>query len=161
MDIISIDEFIANIPDDELLIISDINPSIDIIFAAFVEDPKLNAVKYTMQSKNIIIDPLTHKKYFEIPRYCVDIITNIRCNNDTIFLLNNQIRPCNISKLTLPIANMQYTTSKLEVVSEHDIIYDAYLLSDNLRDQLRKKRVINSENMLFYGGGAYNHDSSI
>lgn len=161
MDLISIDEFINSIPSDELLIIPNINPSADVIFMAFVENPKLNAVKYTMQSRNITIDPLTQKHYFEFPNYCVDIITNIRCNEDTIFLLNKQVRKCNISKLTLPIANMQYTSSKLEVVSDDYITYDAYLLSNNLRDQLIKKRTINSENMVFYKGGAYNNNTSM
>ena len=156
-DIINIDDFISQIPDNELLVVSDINPPADVLFMAFIENPELNAIKYTMQSKNIVVDPLTRNKYFEFPSYCVDIITNIRCSNDAIFLLNKQVRQCNISKLTLPIVNMQYTSSRLEVVSEHDITYDAYLLSDKLRDQLRKKRVINSEHMMFYAGGAYNY----
>lgn len=158
MEYIDIDEFIANIPENELYIIESINPTADIVFMYFVENPKLNAVKYTMQSKNIIIDPLTKKQYFEFPRYCVDVITNIQCNDDTILLLNKQPMKCNIRNLTLPVVNMQYTSSRLEIVSDHEITYDVYLLSDELRDKLRKKRVINSENMMFFAGGTYNYN---
>lgn len=158
MIMISIDDFIANIPDDELLTIKKENPTADVIFMAFIENPKLNAIKYTMKSRNIIIDPLTKKHYFEFSRYCADVITNIRCKDDTILLLNKQPMKCKIDKLTLPVVNMQYTSSRLELVSEHDITYDVYLLSDTLREQLRKKRVTNTEGMMFFAGGVYQYN---
>lgn len=151
MDTISINEFLANIPENELLIIEQENPPVDIIFMSFVENPKLNAVKYTMKSKNIFINKVS---YFEFPRYYADIITNIRCCNDTILLLNNKPIKCNISNLTLPIINMKYISSKLEIASDGDIVYDAYLLSDELRNQLIKKRII-SDDIMFFAGGIY------
>ena len=156
MNLVNIDEFIKTIPEDELLIIEEKNPPADSIFMPFVENPLLNAIKYTIESKNIILDPLSKKKQFEFSRFYVDVITNIKCNDNSILLLNNQQIKCNINKITLPIINMQYTSSKIEIVSDELISYDIYLFSDKLRDQLRKKRVINNEHMLFFAGGVYN-----
>lgn len=157
---ISIDEFISNIPNDELLVIEKINPTADLVFMPFVENPKLNAVKYTMKSKNIFVDQITKKKYFEFPRYTIDIITNIKCSNDTLLVINREQMKCDVSKVTLPIFNMVYTNSKLELFSDEDITYDVYLLSDNYREYLRKKRLINNENLMFFAGGCYYHNKN-
>lgn len=155
MDYISIDEFIANIPNEELIILEKENPPANEIFMPFVDNPMLNAVKYTMRSNNIFVNPLTHKKTFEFPKYCSDIITNIKCADNTILLLNGKQMKCNVSNLTLPLFNMIYTKSALEVVSYNDIVYDVYLLSDTYRNKLRKKQLVNKEKLRFYAGSTY------
>lgn len=155
IDTISIDEFLLNIPENEILIIDNENPIIDNIITAFIENPKLNAIKYTVKTKNIFIDKITKMYYYKFPRYYVDIITNIRSIDNTILLLNNRPIKCNINNLTLPIINMQYTTSKLEITSNNVILYDVYILSNNLRDKIRKKTIINNENMIFVNKGTY------
>ncbi len=153
MEHIDIDSFILSIPSDEIIIIEKENPPADQVFMPFVENSKLNAVKYTIRSKNIY-DSMTKKYYFEFPRYCTDIVTNIRCD-DNVLVINKKEINCNIQNLSLPIFNMTYVISKLESYFNDYIIYDAYLLSDQLRNQIRKKRLINNENLMFFAGGCY------
>lgn len=151
---ISIEGFIETIIDDNILVINDKKPSSDYILETFIKNPKLNAIKYTTKSKRIVINP-DNNNYLECPKIYTDIITNIRCNDDAIVLIDKKPINCNISKLTIPVVNMKYTTSRLEIVSEHNILFDSYVLSDTLREFFRKKRVTNCENMIFHTGSVH------
>lgn len=135
--------------------LSEINPSYDKIIMPFVNDYSLDVIKYTNSIVNLEYNNINNKYYYIIPRYNIDIISNIATSNECKILFNNEHIKCNINNLILPITIMQYTSVVLEFDESSIISYDAYLLSDNIRNSLKNKKVYNSENIMFYAGGSY------
>lgn len=104
---ISVYDFLDNI--DKYIIITSKNNN------------KYDAIKVTKTSKYICIDRNT--------LHC-DIINNIKCHTNTYLSINNKVYSCNINKMTILSSSI---STKLEIVSEFDIIYDIYQLSDKLK----------------------------
>lgn len=152
MIVYDIDNIISNIPEKEILTISNNNPRYDEIFMPFINDPELNAVKYTIKTNNEYNNN-TKKYYYEFPNFYTDVITNIKTSKECRLFFNKYDHDISI---TLPIMNMKYTKPYLVFNEESDIIYDVYLFSDEIRNKYKKERLSNKD-LMFFMGGAYQY----
>lgn len=147
METFNIDEFIANIPDDKLLIINDKTElDYDDIHGSFEANPNLIAIKYTAKYET--------SNDFAFSKFRDDIVTNIRAGSIDTIVINNKKN--NINN-TLPLMVMLFTDDIKLLINEPTVIeYDAYLLSTVMRDSIRRKIITNNNGILFYAGGTYN-----
>jgi len=175
----NIDEFLLSLKQQDIIEVNDYK-SILLYFIAYPKLKAIKyKQKFFKEFDNSLISDYNdfnheneneneNKKYFiyEIPKKYIDIISNITCfindklTTDVNLLFHNYYKiNCNIYKLTLPICNLIYCTIYLCILLSNDyknikinINYDIYTLNLNIRNNLKKKMIVNNEGLVFYEG---------
>ena len=165
--LINIDNFLLN-NSNTLTNIPNINPSLKEIMYPFCLNQSVNIVKY----KNVhTVELIECENFFiyNIDTQLKDIISNIQCNCDHVVILNggypsyvNQLDTIALDTvdLTLPLCNIKSSINikvylkKINSINL-EISYDVYTLSDTIRENLMRERIINNQNNIFCCGSIF------
>ena len=164
----NIDKFIELLyNNNEIGVIDDNNPEYDEIVTTFFINKK-DCLKYTIRKQisvyNTDIIKLDNKYYYKytlFPLTNIDIINNIKCNDNIKLFFNDQEIKTNIKFVTLPIVSMMFTEINFYIeisnYEENDSVryiylsYDCYML-DLLFRKDYYNNVINDNGMKFNDG---------